>query len=190
MLSSQRTSGLRFDLYVRPGAELSGPLTQARDADTRQYQGDPMMATKRRGSMTLAEHDALLKAEGRYDAMQALHRQQEEMCRKRGTSGRGRKCPLVEALAQCGCVVKSVWDLVSSKAPYPAAIPVLLEHLSKPYPDRVREGIARALARARGTRRLVGALGGVSPRTGHDERDEDKWREVGDCARARRGGNR
>ncbi len=30
--------------------------------------------------------------------------------------------------------------------PYPAALPILLEHLGRPYPDRVREGIARALA--------------------------------------------
>jgi hypothetical protein len=29
---------------------------------------------------------------------------------------------------------------------YPDALPILLEHLGRPYPDRVREGIARALA--------------------------------------------
>jgi hypothetical protein len=30
--------------------------------------------------------------------------------------------------------------------PYPTAIPILLSHLKKPYSDRIREGIARALA--------------------------------------------
>ena len=29
---------------------------------------------------------------------------------------------------------------------YPAAIPVLLQHIEQPYPDAIREGIARALA--------------------------------------------
>jgi hypothetical protein len=35
---------------------------------------------------------------------------------------------------------------VNTSEPYPGALPVLLEHLQRPYPDRVREGIARALA--------------------------------------------
>lgn len=54
--------------------------------------------------------------------------------------------PLVRSLAQAGFLVKSVWDLVSSPGPYKNAIPVLLEHLKKPYMERTREGIARALA--------------------------------------------
>jgi hypothetical protein len=32
------------------------------------------------------------------------------------------------------------------RMPYPHAVPILLAHLSRPYPLRVREGIARALA--------------------------------------------
>jgi len=36
--------------------------------------------------------------------------------------------------------------LVNTVAPYPDALPILLKHLRRPYPDRVREGIARALA--------------------------------------------
>jgi len=39
-----------------------------------------------------------------------------------------------------------VWDLVNSDEPYPEALPILLAHLQRPYPGRVREGIARALA--------------------------------------------
>jgi len=54
--------------------------------------------------------------------------------------------PLVEALNDAGVSVKSVWDLVNSKEPYPRAIPVLTEYLTHPYPLRIREGIARALA--------------------------------------------
>ena len=42
--------------------------------------------------------------------------------------------------------VDSVWDLVNTAEPYPEAIPVLLRHLTRPYSDRIKEGIARALA--------------------------------------------
>lgn len=40
----------------------------------------------------------------------------------------------------------SVWDLVNTAEPYPEAIPILLRHLTRPYSDRIKEGIARALA--------------------------------------------
>lgn len=53
--------------------------------------------------------------------------------------------PLVESLNDAGISVKSVWGLVSTKQPYPHAIPILIEHLRRPYPLRIREGIVRAL---------------------------------------------
>lgn len=49
-------------------------------------------------------------------------------------------------VARGGFEVDSAWDLVNTSTPYPAALPILLEHVERPYPDRVREGIARALA--------------------------------------------
>jgi hypothetical protein len=54
--------------------------------------------------------------------------------------------PLIEALAAAGRQVKSVWDLVNTAESYPEAIPVLVEHLQRPYNIRTREGIARALS--------------------------------------------
>ena len=54
--------------------------------------------------------------------------------------------PLVEDLGAAGVAVDSVWDLVNTSVPYPNAFPVLIDHLQRPYPGRVREGIARALA--------------------------------------------
>jgi len=54
--------------------------------------------------------------------------------------------PLIEDLTRVGFPVKSVWDLVSNKGPYSEAIPILLNHMHRSYPDRVKEGIARALA--------------------------------------------
>jgi hypothetical protein len=53
--------------------------------------------------------------------------------------------PLIEALSQVGIEVRSVWDLVNTSRPYPAAIPVLVEHLRRPYDQRIKEGITRAL---------------------------------------------
>jgi hypothetical protein len=56
------------------------------------------------------------------------------------------EAPLVQALAEVGLKVKSVWDLVNrATRRYPEAVPVLLDHLQRPYPDPIREGIARAL---------------------------------------------
>ena len=54
--------------------------------------------------------------------------------------------PLTRDLHLAGVFVSSAWDLVNTRESYPAAIPVLLEHLSRPYPERIREGIGRALA--------------------------------------------
>jgi hypothetical protein len=56
------------------------------------------------------------------------------------------EAPLVEALRLLGYSVDSVWNLVNTEEPYPDALPVLIDHLQREYPDRVREGIARALA--------------------------------------------
>jgi len=96
--------------------------------------------------MTLAEHDALLKREGRYDAMKEIQRQREEEQQRKVSEWRKAEIPIIEALRSRGFEVKSVWDLVNTKRRYPDAVPVLLEHLTQSFPERVREGIARALA--------------------------------------------
>lgn len=55
--------------------------------------------------------------------------------------------PIVADLRQAGVDVESVWDLVNTAEPYPAALPVLLGHLERGgYPDRVMESLGRALA--------------------------------------------
>jgi len=74
--------------------------------------------------------------------------------RERGDRERARReeewswaeAPLVEELRRLGYVVSTAWDLVNTGKPYADALPVLLAHVARPYPDRVREGIARALA--------------------------------------------
>lgn len=100
----------------------------------------------RKRSMTLDEHDAQLKAEGSYEAVKARQERQEEERQKRVAEWRQAERPLVDELNTKGLAVTSVWDLVNSKAHYSAVIPILLDHLTRPYPERVREGIARSLA--------------------------------------------
>lgn len=39
-----------------------------------------------------------------------------------------------------------MWDLVNAKTPYLKVLPVLLQHLDRPYPEKVFGGIARSLA--------------------------------------------
>jgi hypothetical protein len=56
------------------------------------------------------------------------------------------EAPLVKDLRSAGFDVDSAWDLVNTSKPYPEALPILVQHLNRPYPSRIREGIARALA--------------------------------------------
>jgi hypothetical protein len=76
----------------------------------------------------------------------AAQEQRERERRAQLVAWRDAEQPLVDELRQIGYRVDTAWDLVSTAEPYHDALPILLRHLSKPYPDRVREGIARALA--------------------------------------------
>lgn len=76
----------------------------------------------------------------------AQRREREEAFRRTEEEFRQAEEPLVHALAGVGVEVKSVWDLVNrATRHYPQAVPVLLDHLQRPYPDAIRDGIARAL---------------------------------------------
>lgn len=106
-----------------------------------------MTAPKRpRGRMTAAEHEAWLKETGQYAAMEERRRLQEEERLKSEAEYRRAEAPLVDELQAAGYQVQSAWDLVNTPGSYPKAVPILLAHLSRPYPAAVREGIARALA--------------------------------------------
>jgi hypothetical protein len=100
------------------------------------------MAEKRK-KVSAQELAAQLAAD---PAHQARFRQQEEERLRWEAELTVAEAPLVAELAAQGLTVNSVWDLVNSAKPYPGAIPILLRHLSRSYPDRIREGIARALA--------------------------------------------
>jgi len=53
--------------------------------------------------------------------------------------------PLAQALAACNYRVETAWDLVNAQYSYRSALPVLVEHLQRPYHPRNLEGIVRAL---------------------------------------------
>jgi hypothetical protein len=101
---------------------------------------------KRRGPKTLREHNELLRSEGRYDELRAAQEARRRESDRKAAEWRKAEQPLLADLRRTGIEVQSAWDLVNTSRPYLEALPVLLEHLARPYPDRVREGIARALA--------------------------------------------
>ncbi len=99
--------------------------------------------TKKRQPITAAELMAKLQNDPEFLAQQ---KERERIRNEKTAARRETEKPLLAELRELGYVLETVWDLVNTATPYPIAIPVLLKHLPKPYPDRVREGIARALA--------------------------------------------
>ena len=55
--------------------------------------------------------------------------------------------PIIEDLGSVGVKVESVWDFVNTNEKYERAVPVLLKHLQRDYPNRIRDGLARSLGR-------------------------------------------
>ncbi len=101
-----------------------------------------MTMSKRKGK-TAAELMAELEKDPSY--LEQRSRREEELRRREEEYARA-EAPLLRDLRDAGSQVSSVWDLVNTPGSYPALVPTLLAHLDRPYPERVREGIARALA--------------------------------------------
>jgi hypothetical protein len=91
---------------------------------------------------TAAEFLRSLEADPEYVRRRA---KQDEELAKSTQFHREKEAPLVSDLARAGVDVNSVWDLVNSTRSYDAAIPTLVDHLLRPYPDAIKDGIARAL---------------------------------------------
>ena len=96
----------------------------------------------RKKEITAAELMAQLRQDPEFCAREKL---QEEELKRREQLSRIEQAQLLSELREVGVVVDSVWDLVNTRAEYPAAIPVLVRHLSNSYTRGVKEGIARAL---------------------------------------------
>lgn len=97
-----------------------------------------------KGGMTAKQLMDLLEQDPTFVASRAA---KEAELEHRARRWRDAERPLVADLRRAGVVVESAWDLVNTSDPYPEALPVLMTHLERgEYPDRVMEGIARALA--------------------------------------------
>jgi hypothetical protein len=110
------------------------------------HRPDIPMAMKKKSTgraNTAAEIAAELEADPAYREMRARQDAAVAAIEKKVQQA---EAPLVRDLNAAGVGVASVWDLVNTAAPYPAGIPVLLEHMQRDYPPEVREGIARSLA--------------------------------------------
>lgn len=101
------------------------------------------MTRKKRNRKTAAQLMAELESDPEWVASRD---RKAELRARRAAEFREAEAPLMEALRSSGFELESVWDLVNTSQPYPRALPILLDHLDRPYPDRIREGIARALA--------------------------------------------
>jgi hypothetical protein len=100
--------------------------------------------------MSAEEHARQLQADPEFMRMRA---EQEKDLAERRAQLKAAQAPLIADLAGIGLEVQSIYDLVNTSSSYNDAIPLLLEHLRRPYPDVIREGIARALA-VRATRKM------------------------------------
>jgi len=105
---------------------------------------------KPRGGVSAEEHSKQLQADPEFMLRRA---EQEKALAVREALLRQAEAPLVEDLARLGFDVKSVWFLKNNDREFRKAIPVLLDHLRRPYPDIIRAGIAQRLA-VRATRKM------------------------------------
>jgi hypothetical protein len=96
--------------------------------------------------MTLAEHDEMLKAEGRFGAMQEEQQRRETERLKKVEELRQAERPLVAELRAAGFAVDSTWQLTQKPPGFSRALPILLAHLQRQYPPETRAIIAQALA--------------------------------------------
>lgn len=101
---------------------------------------DPMT---KRASKTAAEILAELNADPGFVARQ---REQEESSSRMAAELSREAAPVIAALRGVGIDIESLRDLSASALAHPMTIPILLNHLQRPYSPRLREGIARALA--------------------------------------------
>ena len=94
--------------------------------------------------MSATEFVAQLEKDQEYQRKKAAF---DAEVQERATVLRTAEQPIVADLRAVGVEIDSVWDLVNTTEPYPAALPVLMEHLEGGgYPDRVMESLGRALA--------------------------------------------
>lgn len=97
---------------------------------------------EQRGAISATDLMAELEADPEFVA----RREAADARRATQAAARRQACgPAVADLASNGVHVESLWDLYKQPESYPQAIPVLLAHLQRDYPERTLEDIGRAL---------------------------------------------
>jgi hypothetical protein len=99
--------------------------------------------TEKKKPMSAADLMGKLNADPEFASNRELREAERQA---RAAEWRRAEAPLVDELKAAGFAVDSAWDLVNTSEPYADALSILVNHLQRPYPGRVREGIARALA--------------------------------------------
>ena len=99
--------------------------------------------SKKRGRITVEE---AVKQARNDPALRAMWAEKARVREEAERAFRRAEAPVVRDLNIRGIRVDTVCDLVNTDDPYPAAIPVLADHLQRTYPDDVKEAMARALA--------------------------------------------
>ena len=105
--------------------------------------------------LTADEFVKLKLSDDEKSALRAINLRKREENERKVQEWINEQQPLADELNAAGFNVESAWDLFNRKEPwnkkervptYPEALSILLKHLERPYPDRMRDGIARALA--------------------------------------------
>jgi hypothetical protein len=97
---------------------------------------------KRKGGITASEYLAEKEKDPEWVAMRAKQEAEQEARKRRSKE---EQALLLADLRRVGYRLETVWNLVNTADSYPEAIPVLLDHIKRPYKDVYREGMARAL---------------------------------------------
>lgn len=114
---------------VSPALDKVGRMVRSRDPVT----ATELIAELERRRVEDPEYRAALEA-----------REAERVERTRRS--RQAEGPILADLAEAGIEVGTVWNLYRVPDAFPRAIPILLSHLRRDYPDRVLEGVGCALA--------------------------------------------
>jgi hypothetical protein len=112
-------------------------------AESKHFSSLGNLEVKNKARITADELIAKLSSDPEFTARQ---QERDRTLQELRAQYRAEQAQLVADLYEVGEKVESVWDLVNTTREYERAIPVLLKHLVKPYSERTREGIARALA--------------------------------------------
>lgn len=97
---------------------------------------------KRRGAISATELMAELEADPEFVARREAA---DAELAEQAAAGEQACRPVVADLSASGVHVESLWDLYKQPEAYPAAIPVLLEHLQRDYDERTLADIGHAL---------------------------------------------